>query len=159
MGYFTKGAQARDFGMLTQERLTAVLDAHEINYGLDDDNDVGAWFDGHPFYLFRHGKEEEILYARGRWNRRVDLAEQARLRELINTWHREKLWPKGYTRVADDGTLNVFAEVSVDYEFGLSDDQLWQHVDCAVSTILSLFAYLDEHYPAEAATAKAELDA
>jgi len=60
-------------------------------------------------------------------------------------------------RVEDD-VVGVYAEHTVDYEHGLSDAQVDQHLACGLSTGLQLFEHLDERYPAEAAAAQAEMD-
>ena len=160
MGFFTKpdgAAAAPEPLALTHQRLIDVLDAREMNYAVDDDGDVGGYWDGHLFYFFRMGGQQEYLQTRGRWNRRVGVEEYARVVDLVNTWNSEKLWPKGYVR-AEDGVVGVYAEHTVDYEHGVTDEQLDLHLACGITTALSLFEHLDEQFPAEAAAAKAQLE-
>jgi len=161
MGFFTKpDAAASTPGPqpLSHERLLAVLDARDMKYGVDDDGDVGGYWDGHLFFFFRLGGQQEYLQTRGRWNRQVGADQYARLVDLVNTWNSEKLWPKGYVRAEGD-VVGVYAEHTVDYEHGATDEQIDLHLACGITTALSLFEHLDEHYPAEAAAAKAELEA
>lgn len=160
MGFFTKpdaaGAAAAP-EPLSHERITAVLDARDMKYGVDDDGDIGGYWDGHLFYFFRIGGQQEYLQVRGRWNRKVGLDQYARVVDLVNTWNSEKLWPKGYVRAEDD-VVGVYAEHTVDYEHGVTDQQIDLHLACGITTALSLFEQLDEAYPAEAALAKAEYE-
>jgi len=138
---------------LTQERVIACLEARGLTYGIDDDGDVGGYWDGHLFYFFTLGAQKEYLQVRGRWNRSVGLDQLPQVSRLLNTWNAERLWPKGYVR-EEDGELGIYAEHTVDYEHGLSDRQLDLHLACAISTGLQLFERLDETYPREAAAAK-----
>jgi hypothetical protein len=76
----------------------------------------------------------------------------------VNAWNADKLWPKGYVRVEDD-VLGIYAEHTVDYEHGVTDEQIDLHLACGISTALQLFEHIDEAYPEQAAVAKAEYDA
>lgn len=159
MGFFTKPTDIPDAALapLSHERLTATLEAREMRYGVDDDGDVGGYWDGHLFYFFRLGEHREYLQTRGRWNRPLPVTELDRVTRLVNDWNAERLWPKGYVRVEED-QLGVYAEHTVDYEHGLTDEQLDLHLACGISTGLQLFAHLDEAYPELAAAARAELE-
>jgi hypothetical protein len=74
-----------------------------------------------------------------------------------NDWNAGRIWPKVYVRLEENETLGVYTEHSVDYEPGVTDTQLDQHLGCAVSTSLAFFASLDEHYPEAVAASKAEI--
>jgi hypothetical protein len=159
MGFFTKqdgGAAAAPLA-LSHDRITAVLDSREMRYAVDDDGDIGGYWDGHLFYFFRMGGNQEYLQVRGRWNRKVGLDQYARVVDLVNTWNAEKLWPKGYVRSEGD-VVGVYAEHTVDYEHGVTDEQIDLHLACGITTALSLFESLDEQFPDEAAAAKAEYE-
>ena len=52
--------------------------------------------------------------------------------------------------------LGVYAEHTVDYEHGVSDQQVDLHLACSITTGLQLFEHLDESYPEQAAAAKAQ---
>ncbi|TQL02374.1 YbjN domain-containing protein [Cellulomonas sp. SLBN-39] len=156
MGFFNKPTATPGSALppLSAERITACLDAREMRYGIDDDGDVGGYWDGHLFYFFRIGQDQEYLQVRGRWNRQVGLDELATVSAKVNDWNADRLWPKVYVRVEDD-RLGVYAEHTVDYEHGLTDEQLDVHLACGISTALSFFEALDEAYPEQAAAAKA----
>ncbi len=166
MGFFTKpDAEPTGSGPqpLTHQRIIDCLDARGLQYGVDDDGDIGGYWDGHLFYFFRMGQAEEYLQVRGRWNRVVPGDQLAPVMALVNAWNADKLWPKGYVRLEGGDerpeVVGVYAEHTVDYEHGLTDAQLDQHLACGISTSLQLFEHLDEAYPAEAATAKAAYEA
>jgi hypothetical protein len=160
MGFFTKpdATPADALAPLTKDRMKAVLDSREMNYGVDDDGDIGGYWDGHLFFFFQLGQSGEYLQTRGRWNRKVGADQLPAVAEAVNEWNATKLWPKVYVRVEDEG-LGVYGEHTVDYESGLTDEQLDQHLACGIMTTLQFFEQLDEAYPAEAAVAKAEYDA
>jgi hypothetical protein len=103
------------------------------------------------------GGSQEYLQTRGRWNRKVGVDQFERVVDLVNTWNSEKLWPKGYVR-REDEVVGVYAEHTVDYEHGVTDEQIDLHLACGITTALSLFEHLDEHFPDEAAVAKAEYE-
>ena len=131
---------------LTNERITATLDAHGYRYAIDSDGDVGGIWDDHVFYFLRIGSERELLQVRGRWTRPLAASHYSEVLELANTWNTDKVFPKTYVRVEDD-LLGVYAEHAVDYRPGVADSQLDQHLGCAVSTSLAFFARLDEAFP------------
>jgi len=156
MGFFTKpeSGAAGALEPLTHERLTALMDAREMNYGVDDDGDIGGFWDGHLFYFFRLGEHQEMFQVRGRWNRVVGVDQLPEIAALVNQWNADKIWPKAYVKAEGD-EVGVYGEHSVDYEYGLTDDQIYQHISCALGTTLRLFEHLDEHYPEAAAAARA----
>ena len=143
---------------LSESSLRGVLDSREAKYRVDEDGDIAGYWEGYLFWFLRLGEKREILQVRGTWGRAVDLAERERILELANTWNAEKLWPKVYVRINDDGALAVHSEHTVDYEHGATPKQLDQHLSCAVSTSLGFFTSLDEAYPAAADAAKAEFE-
>ena len=67
------------------------------------------------------------------------------LRDFLQAWHGEFLWPKAYVADQDEGD-RVVAEVNADYEYGATDAQLVQQVMCALATTLQLFRALEERY-------------
>lgn len=148
MGFFTKPDDSPTGALepLSTERIAARLDAGGYNYGVDDDGDIGGRWDDHLFYFFRYGRDGEFFQVRGRWSRSVPVSERAAVLDLANDWNAEKIWPKVYVRAEDD-ELGVYCEHSVDYEHGVSDQQLDLHIAAGLSTSLQFFASLDEAYP------------
>lgn len=72
---------------------------------------------------------------------------RGKLVEICNDWNREKLWPKAYVTVDDEGMVRVHAETNTDLEHGVGDRQLAQLTDCGIATALQLFNRLDEEFP------------
>jgi hypothetical protein len=123
-----------------------VLQAGEYHYSVDSDGDVGGIWDDNFFYFFVMGQLQEIWNIRGRWHQWLPVEQRNELREVIDDWHREKLWPKGYTRVDDEGRVRVYAEIVVDWEPGVTDAQLAQTIRCATATSCEFFDHIAEHF-------------
>ena len=70
------------------------------------------------------------------------------LRDFLQAWHGEFLWPKAYVAEQLEGD-RVVAEVNGDYEYGATDAQLIQQVMCALATTLQLFRALADRYSIE----------
>lgn len=156
MGFFDKSTgSAGALAPLSRDRITAVLDAGSMHYSIDSDGDVGGWWDGHLFYFFLMGQDKEILQVRARWNRTVNPDQYGNVLRLVNQVNTERLFPRLSVMIDDDGDVSVFAMHGVDYEKGVTDEQLDVHFATAIGSTLSAFGFLDEQYPAEAAAANA----
>ncbi|WP_250444525.1 YbjN domain-containing protein [Actinotalea sp. C106] len=138
---------------LSRERLCAWFSEHGYTYFVDNDGDVGGLWRGRLFYFFLFGERQEILQVRGQWNREFAIERLTEVLEVCNEWNAERVWPKAYVRVRDDGMVHVTCEVSTDLEHGATDDQLGQLVHCGVSASSTVFDLLDELYPDPAAAA------
>lgn len=159
MGFFSKTQEAAGgLSPLTKDRIKERLDARGSSYGVDSDGDIGGYWDGHLFYFFIVGGDEEILQIRGRWNREIDPGQFDALVTLANQFNTDKLFPKAYVRKDDEGKVHVFAEHTVDYEHGATDEQLDLHFGSAIGSTVRFFEQLDELYPTEAAAGKAEFE-
>lgn len=117
------------------------------SYFVDSDGDVGGLWHGRLFYFLLFGHGDEILQVRGQWNRDLALERLEEILEFCNEWNADRIWPKTYTRVRDNGMIQVFTEVTVDLEHGVTDDQLDQLLQCGLSTGSMFFDALDEFYP------------
>jgi hypothetical protein len=127
---------------LSRERIEAVLRSQSWAYQVDSDGDVGGTWNGNTFYFFVNGDHDEILHVQGRWKDSLEPERRAEALDLIDAWHQESYWPKAYTRVSERGEIEIFAEHAVDWEFGVTDDQLFETMLCAVATALRLFDHL-----------------
>lgn len=132
---------------LSDDRLVRWLTDSSFSYFVDDDGDVGGLWRGRVFYFFLFGEHREILQVRGHWQREAAIERLVEVLEFCNTWNTERIWPKAYVRVRDDGHVHVVGEVAVDFEHGATDDQLSQTLHCGLATGTMLFDALDEHYP------------
>jgi hypothetical protein len=128
---------------LGRERIKSYLNSQEYNFRTDDDGDVFGLFDGHPFWFFLMGEQEEILQVRGRWRPSVDEGRAVEVAQIVNDWNRDRIWPKAYTRT-ENGEIFVYSEVSVDFEHGATDGQIAQTMACGLATGVQFFEHLTE---------------
>jgi hypothetical protein len=126
---------------------------NEFSYFVDNDGDLGGLWRGRLFYFFLFGDASEILQIRGQWHREVAIERLEEILEACNEWNAERIWPKAYVRVRDNGMVHVIAEVATDLEHGVTDDQLNQLLFCGLSTGSMFFDSIDELYPDPAGVA------
>ncbi|WP_199423772.1 YbjN domain-containing protein [Actinotalea solisilvae] len=138
---------------LTTERLRAWFTHHGYTYFVDDEGDVGGLWRGRLFYFFLFGDHHEILQVRGQWNREFAIERLTEVLEICNEWNADKIWPKAYVRVRDDGMVHLTCEVATDLEHGVTDAQLGQLLHCALSASSLLFDTVDGLFPDPAASA------
>jgi hypothetical protein len=131
---------------LSRERIEAALKAENWSYQIDSDGDIGGIWLSNIFYFFLYGNDHEILQVRGRWHQDLPINLRPQIREVIDDWHFAKIWPKAYTTVDDSGRLWVLAEHSVDWEHGVTDEQLRLTLRCSITTTLSLFEHLHDRF-------------
>jgi hypothetical protein len=131
---------------LTIDRVAARLDARSSVYGRDSDGDlVGRW-DGHPFWFITMGQQKEYFQVRGRWARAVPATEFGNVLLGANAWSETMVWPKLYVRIEQE-QVAVYTEHTVDYEHGVTDEQLDLHLTGGLASALRFFAKLEEMYP------------
>lgn len=138
---------------LTADRLVSWFARQGYSYFVDDDGDVGGLWRGRLFHFFLFGEHQEILQVRGQWNREFAIERLTDVLEICNEWNADKIWPKAYVRVRDDGMVHVTCEVATDLEHGVSEPQLGQLLRCGLSAASVFFDTLDQLYPDPAATA------
>lgn len=132
---------------LTRERIVDWLTGAGFSYFVDSDGDVGGLWHGWLFYFLALGDHGEVLQVRGQWHRVLTIERLEEILEVCNEWNAERIWPKAYVRVRDDGAVVVCADVTVDVEHGATDDQLDQLLQCGLTTGSMFFEHLDERYP------------
>ena len=138
---------------LTVARIVEWFESNQFNYFLDNDGDLGGLWRGRLFYFFLFGDDSEILQVRGQWNREVAIERLADVLEACNEWNADRIWPKAYVRVRDNGMVHIISEVATDLEQGVTDAQLSQLLHCGLSTGNMLFDAIDELYPDPATAA------
>ena len=119
---------------LTNELIAGVLTARGYNFGTDDDGDIGGMWDDNLIYFFRRGAKGEMLQVRTLAVTEFTVDDVPRLYAFCNEWNHDRLWPKAFVHVNDDGTVRVFGEVTTDLERGVSTAQLDQLIGCGIST-------------------------
>ena len=131
---------------LTSALVAQRLDARGSVYGTDKDGDlVGRW-DGHPFWFILLGQTKEYLQVRGRWARQVPGTEFGNVLLGANAWSETMVWPKIFVRIEAE-QVAVYTEHTIDYEGGVTDEQLDLHLTIGIASALRFFSALDEKYP------------
>ncbi|WP_448060080.1 YbjN domain-containing protein [Cellulomonas hominis] len=138
---------------LTSARIVEWFDRNGFSYFVDNDGDLGGLWRGRLFYFFLFGEESEILQVRGQWHREVAIERIEEVLFACNEWNADRIWPKAYVRVRDNGMVHVISEVATDLEHGVTDDQLNQLLFCGLSTGSMFFDSIDELYPDPAGSA------
>ncbi|HWS58833.1 MAG TPA: YbjN domain-containing protein [Actinotalea sp.] len=138
---------------MSTDRLRGWFARHGYACFTDADGDVGGLWRGRLFYFFLFGEHHEILQVRGQWNREFAIERMAELLDLCNEWNAERVWPKAYVRVRDDGMVHAVCEVATDLEHGVTEDQLGQLLHCGLTSASAFFDELDDRYPDPAASA------
>lgn len=161
MGFFTKDATpaatpSGGLAPLSKDRIRHALERAEWSYSVDSDGDIGGGWEYGSFYFFVNGNQDELLCVRGHWRGQLADREYAQIVDTCNTWNAQKLWPKTYAVRDDEGVVRVVTEHNVDYEHGVSDEQLTQHLLCAVNTSMAFFEHVNETFPEAWEQAKPE---
>lgn len=138
---------------MSRARIEAWCRAEGFVYFVDSEGDLGGLWNNRLFYFLVLGDHDEVLQVRARWNREASIERLEEILEMCNAWNTERVWPKAYVRVLDNGTVNIFAESSYDLETGVTDAQLARLLSCAVGTSTMFFDEVDARYPDPAAQA------
>lgn len=132
---------------VTRARVIEWISDYGYSYFIDSDGDVGGLWHSRLFYFLIFGARTEILQVRGQWNREISIERIEEVLDFCNEWNTDRIWPKAYFRVRDNGMIQVYGEVSVDLEHGATDDQLDRLLACGLSTSAMMFDALDALYP------------
>lgn len=128
-------------------RIRTALDALSYRYFVDSSGEIGGLWDNRLFSFYLVGTGAQLLQVRGRWPRRVALERLPAMLEFTDAWNRERIFPKCYVRVLDDGMVHITTEVSVPVAHGLSDVQLEHHLQLGLMSGMMVFDHLDEMFP------------
>ena len=147
MGYFTKPeGSSTDLAPLTTGRVTACMDSHNWHYEVTDEGDVCGWWDTYWFVFSCKGKNHEIFFAHGVWNRGVPVAELTQAALYANEWNTKNFSPMLSVHERE-GSIVAFADFSVDYSYGLTDEQLDLHIRNSIENIVLALSWMDSKYP------------
>lgn len=152
MGYFTDTGIIEDrshvLPPVTRERVTGILDDLSVQYRIDDDSGrVVIHFDTCVIFFHQFGKNDEVTEVRGLWRPDLTQSDFPRALDLINSHNNEKLWPRMSLSHRKDGAVVVYADRSVDFEHGVTHDQLHYFIKTSIFRILECFDEWGEHYP------------
>ncbi len=128
------GGQMHQLLPLSAELIAAVLDARQFSYFVDADGDLAGRWDDNLIYFLRLGRGGEVLQVRTVTRTRFAIDDVPRLYGFCNAWNHDKLWPKAYVHVDDDGSARVVGEVLADLEQGVAVPQLDQLIACGIVT-------------------------
>ncbi|MEV4757590.1 YbjN domain-containing protein [Micromonospora sp. NPDC049559] len=119
---------------LTHDLIAATLTARGYTFYTDSDGDlVGKW-DDNLIYFFRLGTDGDLLQVRTLAATEFTIDDVPALHAFCNSWNHDRLWPKAYVHVNDDGSARVCGEVVADLERGVTPEQLDQLISCGIST-------------------------
>lgn len=138
---------------VTRERIAAWFTEHGFHYFVDSDNDLGGHWHTRVFFFFLLGEHEEILQIRSQWNREVSIERIDEVLTFCNKWNFERVWPKTYIRVRDNGMIQVCADTVVDLEQGINNEQLSVQLVCGLNSQTLFWNAVDDLYPDPAARA------
>lgn len=124
---------------ISRDRLVRLFEEQGWKYYIDNEGDLGGNWDDNQFYFMLRGADSEILHIQSMWHTTLDIEHLEEVRLFIDTWHRDRLWPKCYHRISDEGRIRVFAKHTVDMEHGATDAQLLQQVRCALGTATQFY--------------------
>lgn len=124
---------------LSVERVQEVLTRLEMGSEVTEDGAVLAHFENSYFFFSVAGASSSVLSVAGTWREAVPLESMGLLGAFAENWNRERMFPKVYPTVMGEGD-EAFAvlrcEVTMLYSYGLTDDQLEEHLTLAVSSTL-----------------------
>lgn len=119
---------------LTGELIAAVLAGRGRTFSTDADGDLFGHWGEHLIWFFRLGAAGELLQIRTMAAATFGIDHVPALYAFCNSWNHDRLWPKAFVHVDDDGRARVCGEVTTDLERGVTPHQLDQLLDCGIST-------------------------
>lgn len=128
---------------LSKERLVALFEAEGFRYYEDSDGDVGGFWDFNTFHFVFSGEKQELLHILSRGRRVLSMKYLDIVRQKIKEFNAEKIFPTCFYRISDDGMLTVHTQLTYDWEYGVSDNQLEMQLQCAVTTSRQFYEELE----------------
>ncbi|MEU8086408.1 YbjN domain-containing protein [Micromonospora sp. NPDC049101] len=119
---------------LTGELVAAVLAARGRSVGLTAAGELVGHFDDNTIWFLRLGGDGELLQVRTMVTPTFGIEQVPALYAFCNSWNHDRLWPKAFVHVDDDGRARVYGEVVTDLGRGVTPHQLDQLLDCGIST-------------------------
>lgn len=130
----TGGGRLQTLQPLSNELIATVLKEHDYTFHTDEDGDlVGKWNDN-IIYFFRLGQASELLRIRTIVATVFPIDDVPALYAFCNEWNHDRLWPKAFVHVNDDGSARVCGDVVTDLASGVTAAQLDQILACGIST-------------------------
>lgn len=131
--------------LLSRDRVAAILEKHGWSFDTDEDGDLFATWEEIPFWFNSHGEQNEIFQVQCQYPWTVDPDQLLNLQSVLDDWNSDETWPRVYFDTHPrTGKLGVFGDVVVDYQVGVTDDQLELHLQCAVDASMKLCRLLSK---------------
>ncbi|MQY28336.1 hypothetical protein NRB56_39190 [Nocardia sp. RB56] len=114
-----------------RDLVAELLDQMELTYGVDDEGDLVAPYEGFRIYFIFRGTQHELFAMRTYYDRVFPLESKPVLLGALDAWNRETLWPKAYTLTQEDGSVRMVTEYQlivpnrVDLNFFVSNMTSW----------------------------------
>ncbi|MFC5927169.1 YbjN domain-containing protein [Micromonospora vulcania] len=118
---------------LTGELVAAVLAARGRPVARSVAGDLVGRFDDNLIWFLCLGGDGELLQIRTMVTPTFGIEQVPTLYAFCNSWNHDRLWPKAFVHVDDDGRARVYGEVITDLERGVTSHQLDQLLDCGIS--------------------------
>ncbi|MEJ6549721.1 YbjN domain-containing protein [Corynebacterium sp. USCH3] len=119
---------------LSRRRVMETLERLGLAYRVDRDTEVSAEWDHATYWFSIAGEASNVLSVTGYW------------RGWLPAEYRDEL-PKAHLGVDGDEDQHILVEHAVGYEFGVTDEQLYQHIGMTVHPGNLFFAEMSETYP------------
>lgn len=124
---------------ITQDRVKKIFDSQGWRWFVDNEGDLGGMWNLHTFYFRFLSPEKDVFQVYGVLNREISIDRLEEVRAFLMDWHLRKFWPKCEYRITDDGQIRVQAENSVHWEYGATDAQILQQINCGIATTTDFF--------------------
>lgn len=132
---------------VSRHRIMDALERLGYAYFVDSDAEISGVWDHGRFYFSVAGHKDDIFSVSGFWSGYLPADRRPQLLETCNRWNREHYMPKAEVTVDGDGDQHIVVEHSVDYEFGVTDEQLNQQIVSTVGPGNAFFRLLTQDYP------------
>lgn len=132
---------------LTFERVQAIADTMGITYTVATDQPVLHVFSPPHLFDFRVFDDGSMFSIHAMWNRVPSIDKRSELIEFSASVNSQRVAPKTYVQVDDNGMIWVTGETTLLTVAGITDDQLISFIGDSFGAIKSLFQELDTMYP------------
>jgi hypothetical protein len=94
-----------------RDLVASLLDQMELSYGVDEEGDLVAPYEGFRIYfMIRREQQQELFAVRTYYERVFPIEAKPAVLGALDAWNRETLWPKAYTLTHEDGTVRMVTE-------------------------------------------------
>jgi len=131
---------------ITTERLQAWMRDNNYNFFIDSDGDLGGLWDNRIFHFLILGNGS-AFQVRGQWNRFGNMDKLEDMLNAVNDWNADRIWPKAYLRVRDDGSIVTCTDITVPLDAGVTEPQLDLQLRCGLATSAAFFDSLESQFP------------